>query len=521
MAVRTGADYIEGLRDGREVYLDGRRIEDVTAEPGLDTVVQSVAGMYDLAHTDEFRDVLTFENEETERLNGNWIQPRDEAELVQRRRVTETVSRFVGGLYGRAPEYVPLFHLGMLDMKEEFSRGDSRCERAIEEYWQHAREKDLALAHGFVDVQADPNVPVDETVVPRVVAEKEDGLVVRGAKTIATFAPFADEILVGGFPRPGLQDHHVLYFSIPIAWPGVRVVARTPFGEGNVFDHPVAAYGDENDSILILDDVLVPWERLFSPIGDPKFCATVFPRITEWAHWDILARLATKAEVLTGLCASVSEAVGRAKQPQHQEALGEMIRYLLTLRAFVYASEAQGYLTPGGHWMPDPMLVTAGRSYGIEHYRRMIGLLHDVGSQALINSPSEAAFDNEAVGPALEEMFSNEAASARDRARLVRLAFDLACDAYGGRQTLFELFNALPLTAQRGQLIARFDVEPLKQLARAIAGTTPLSEAVKTADLATRPAGIDYEAVGGAYTTYGGQRTRAGASEPKREPDPR
>jgi 4-hydroxyphenylacetate 3-monooxygenase len=283
------------------------------------------------------------------------------------------------------------------------------------------------------------------------------------------------------------------------------VVARSVYGEGTPFDHPAAMYGDENDSIVILDDVLVPWERVFS-IGDPSFCQTIFPRISEWAHWSIIARLAVKAEVLTGLVALIPEIIGRDKQPQAQEALGEAIRYLLTLRAFLYASEDEGAVSASGYWMPDPIMVTAGRAYSVEHYRRLIGHLQDLASQGLIITPNEASLDNPVVGPALERLLETPKASARDRARLFRLAWDMVCDSYAGRQTLFELFNALPWTAQRAQLVARFDVQPLKDLAAAVSGIGSLGRAAAAVDQATQRRAVDYQVLGRAYHTYGGQR---------------
>jgi aromatic ring hydroxylase len=479
----------------------------MTAAPGLAAVAHTFARIYDLAQTDDYRDVLTFEDEGGERVSGNWIQPRTPAELEWRRGLTQTVARQTGGLFGRAPDYVPLFHLGMLDIKDEFSRGDERFERNIVSYFELARDHDLALAHAFVDVQAPADVPVEETAVPRVVATKEDGIVVRGVKTIATFAPFVDEILVGAFPRPGLRDEHVLYFSLPIATPGLRVIARQPYGEGKPFDHPASVFGDENDSMVVFDDVLVPWERVFSEIGDVSFCARVFPRISEWAHWSILCRLAVKAEVLAGLYALIPELIGREQQPQSQEAVGEAVRYLVSLRSFVYAAEARASVSASGLLMPDPVIVTAGRAYSVEHYRRLTAYLHDIASQGLINVPTEATLDNEVVGPVLEQALESPQGAARERARLLRLAWDMVCDSYGGRQTLSELFNALPWIAQRGQLVARFDLAPMKALARATAGLGSIDEAEAAIAESERRLRPDYQAVGVAYTSYGGQRS--------------
>jgi aromatic ring hydroxylase len=493
MALRTGAEYLQALRDGREVYLDGRRVKDVTTEPGLSIVAHTFARMYDLVAQNQ--EAMTCLDEEGQRISSTWLQPRDRDQLGRRRLFTETIARHTGGLFGRPQDYVPLFHLGLLDVKTDFSRGDKRFEQNIERYWLHARDKDLMLSHGFVDVQSHPSRAINETVVPRIVARNADGIVVRGVKTVATFATHADEVLIGSVPRTGLTEDHVVYFSIPIATPGLRVVARTVYGTGNAFDHPVSQYGDENDCMIIFDDVLVPWERVFS-IADEKFCATIFPRITEWAHWSILVRLAIKAEVLAGLYALIPEMLGRAQQPQSQEAVGEILRYLVTLRAFIHASEDQSTVTPAGHCMPNPQYVTAGRAYSVEHYRRVTGYLHDIASQGLINMPVQAAFDNATIGPTLEGMFAGPDASARDRARITRLAWDMVCDSYGSRQTLFELFNALPWTGQRGLLVAGFDFEPYRRLARATAGIGSLEAAAADAARAARGQGPNYSAVG-------------------------
>jgi 4-hydroxyphenylacetate 3-monooxygenase len=497
--VRTGAEYLQALRDTREVYLDGKRVRDVTTEPGLATVAQTFAHMYDLAHDPQHEASLTFVDDAGERVNGAWIEPRTRRQLEWRRRLTELIARRTGGLFGRQPDYVSLFYLGMLDIRRDFSQGDARCERNIEAYWRHVRDNDLALSHGFIDPQIDPSVPLDRSPLLKVVARKEDGVVVRGVKSVATFATHADEVFVGSLPRAGLSVQHIVYFAIPMATPGLRVVARTVHGQGKRFDHPVSAYGDENDCMLIFDDVLVPWERVFSLEGDTGFCLTVFPRITEWAHWNILPRLAVKAEVLVGLFALLPSMIGRDKTPQAQEALGEAIRYLTTLRAFIRASEDNGQPSASGFWMPDPIFVTAGRAYSVEHYRRIIGLLQDIGSQSLVNIPTEATFDNPTVGPVLEQMLGGPVASARERARTTRLAIDLAADGYGGRQTLFELFNALPWTNQRDQLMQRFDLEPYRQLALATAGVGSLEEADRAVDATLGNVATDYEAVGGIY----------------------
>ena len=216
--------------------------------------------------------------------------------------------------------------------------------------------------------------------------------------------------------------------------------------------------------------------------------------------------------MLVGLISLLPTLIGRDKTPQVQEATGEAIRYLTTLRAFIRAAEDNGRLSGSGYWMPDPIFVTAGRAYSVEHYRRIIGLLQDVGSQSLVNIPTEGTFDNPVVGPVLEEMLSGPQATARDRARVTRLAIDLAADSYGGREMLFELFNALPWTNQRDQLLLRYDLKPYKQLALATAGVGSLDAAASAVSGSLDEASTDYSAVGGIYGKRWSGSTPPGAT---------
>jgi 4-hydroxyphenylacetate 3-monooxygenase len=504
MGLRTGEQYLSGLRDGRQVYLDGQLVKDVTTEPGLGELAHTVARLYDMQHDGPYAELFAFETPEGARRSRAWFQPRSLSALQVRQRYTQTQARLTGGMFGRLPEYVPLFHLGMLDVKEAFAAGSTRYLKNIEQYFEESASLDRSLSHAFVDLQNDPSQDLDETPVLRVVRESESGIVVNGVKSIGTFIAQSDHCLVGAFPRPGLHDHHIVYFSVPVAAPGVKVIARSPHAtHGTEFDNPVIRLGDENDAILVLQEVEIPWERVFQYGEGPAFASRTFPLITEWAHWSILARLAAKAEVVVGLFAALPEMLGRDKRADAQEALGEAIRYLYTLRSFLESAATRGHMTAGGHFLPNPDIVTAGRCYGVEHYRRIMGMLVDLAGQGFINAPTQGALDSPEIGGILRDIFTSPKADAYERVRLTRFAQNLTVDGFGGRQTLFEIFNATGTATIRAQLMARFDTTPYKDLAQAIATGSDAGQAIDRIEARWAASAADdlsvYDRVGDAY----------------------
>lgn len=503
MPIRTGDQYLSGLRDHREVYMDGKRVEDVTKEPGLGELAHTIAKLFDMQHEGPHKDLFSYE-EDGEIYNRAWFQPRSFEDLMLRQQYTQTQARLTGGMFGRLPEYVPLFHLGMLDVKEQFGTGDDRYIGNIVRYFEESKQQDRALSHAFVDIQVDPQKDLDDTPMLRVTKTSETGITVNGVKSIGTFVAQADEVLVGTFPRQGLKQHHVVYFSMPVSTPGIQVVARQPqaIGRGE-FNHPVSRLGDENDTLLIFNDVEVPWERVFQYGADAKFAMGTFPLISEWPHWSILARLTAKTEMLVGLFRALPKLLGRERRADAMELYGEAVRYLFTLRAYLDSAAIRGNLTPNGNFMPNTAVVTSGRCYSVEHYRRLINGLQDIMGQGFIVVPTEGDLSSPDVGGVLQTVFGNSEQEAFDRVRLTRLGMDIAVEGFGGRQSLFEIFNATGVATIRASLTAQFNSEPYEELAWATAGKGDLEKAMADIEADWDPTkGLDlgaYDSVGDAY----------------------
>src|SRR5438105_4130336 len=150
---------------------------------------------------------------------------------------------------------------------------------------------------------------------------------------------------------------------------GVAARLPQPLASSNPADHPVSPSWDEMDAIVVFDDVFIPWERVFylrpSATADLAFEARLLQGAIGLGPWYVLVRMAVKAEVLLGLCAAITDALGTASQPLVQMALADAMVYLETLRALIQAAEVNPVNSPSGLALPNPTRPLAARIYAI------------------------------------------------------------------------------------------------------------------------------------------------------------
>jgi anthranilate 3-monooxygenase (FAD)/4-hydroxyphenylacetate 3-monooxygenase len=270
MTVRTGAQYLERLqKTPREVWLRGERVEDVTTHPALARPTRQIAKLYDMQHDQQFRDVLTRPGPHGP-VGTAFVAPTSYDDLVGRREAYRVWSEATMGLMGRSPDFLNTTLLAFAEEPGVFARLGQCYADNVARYHAHVRDNDLFLTHALITPQIDRSKSSaeqsDQFLHMGVVAETGDGLVVRGARMLATLAPMADEIIIYNLPglRPG-DEKHAAVFALPIETPGLRLICREPFDDGtrNRFDHPLSAHFEEADALVVFDDVLVPWERVF------------------------------------------------------------------------------------------------------------------------------------------------------------------------------------------------------------------------------------------------------------------
>src|SRR5438876_9490348 len=277
MGARTGRQYIKGLRDQqREVWLGGERVDDVTTHPGLARGVRAIAALYDLQHDPKLRDEMTYPlTTPDERAGLSFIIPRTRDELERRRVMMLHWARATCGMMGRSPDFMNVTFAAWAAAEGYFAQGRPEFGENMRRYYEYIRENDLTLTHSLINLQRSRNASgvfnLEQGTALSVVRETDAGVVVRGARILATLGPMSDEIAVYS-PRVArhTEKHSpfALHSAIPCGTPGLRFLCRESFDLGRShFDHPLGSRFEEMDCVVFFDDVLVPWERVLL-LGD-------------------------------------------------------------------------------------------------------------------------------------------------------------------------------------------------------------------------------------------------------------
>ena len=460
MPARTGAEYIQGLQDQeREIWLRGERIKDVTTHPGLANGVRAIASLYDLQHDPALRDEMTYVSPTSRaRVGLSFVIPRTKQELERRGAMMLRWARTTCGMMGRSPDFMNVTFAAWAAAGDYFARGRPQFGQNMRRYYEYISEHDLTLTHSLINLQRSRTVSgmfnLEAGTALQVVRETDAGIVVHGARILATLGPLADEIAVYS-PRVArhTETHSpfALNFAISCGTPGLKFLCRESFDLGRShFEHPLGSRFEEMDCVVFFDDVLVPWERVFL-LGDVDLLngtATATHSMTHTAHQGAAKNIA-KCEFVLGLALLMTKTLGNAHLPHSEERLGELMLYTELMKACMRAAEADAQLDEWGVMCPAALPAESTRNLFMTAYPRMVEILQLLGSSSFMITPSEADFSGP-LAPQIEQYLATDTATARERVKLFRLAWDVAGSAFGSRQVLYERFFASdPLTRAR------------------------------------------------------------------------
>lgn len=264
---------------------------------------------------------------------------------------------------------------------------------------------------------------------------------------MATLGPLSDELAIYS-PRmrkmkPEEERRYALAFAIPCHTPGLKFLCRESFDLGRSrFDHPLGSRFEEMDAVVFFDDALVPWERVFL-LGNVQLLNEVTSATHSIVHTGHqgAAKNVAKSEFLLGVALLMAQTLGSSQQPHVQERLAELMVHTEVIKACLRAAEADAHLDERGVMCPAALPLEAIRTLFMNVYPRMVEILQLLGSSSFMLIPSEADFKGPLL-PEIERYLATDATPAQERVKLFRLAWDIACSAFGGRQELYERFFA-------------------------------------------------------------------------------
>ena len=463
--IKTGNQHADALRDGRQVYLNGARVDDVTTHPAYRNAVRSICGLYDFQSAPEHAELMTCVAEDGSRRSRIWQLPRCYDELVVRRRAIEAWSERHAGFLGRSPDHVASCVAGMFMGLEAFTEYDPKRAAALADYYRFARDRDLYLTYVIINPQADRSRAAHqqhtEHLTAGVVDEDATGLTVHGAKMLATGGIFANEILVTSIQplQPG-DENYAITFAVPIATPGLKVLSRRSYEQRaeSVFDNPFASRFDENDAVIYFDNVHVPWERVFVD-RDIAMCQKQFHATPAHVYQNYQAqiRLRVKLRFLVGVARRIAEINGTMGFPQVRETLGELAAEVGMVEAMVEAMEVRGGMV-GAYYVPHRHTLYAAQVITQKLYGRIISTLRELAGGGLIMQPSSVRdFANPELAVLIEATQQSPAAGAGDKVKFYRLAWDVIGSEYASRHEQYELFYAGAPFVTRAHSFRTFD----------------------------------------------------------------
>jgi 4-hydroxyphenylacetate 3-monooxygenase len=472
MGARSGSEYIERLRaSSAQVEIQGETLTGgIPDHPAFRNVVRTYAHLFDMQHNPALRDALTYTSPSSgERVGMSFMVPRTHADLVTRRLAMKAWADHSFGMLGRTGDYLNSCLMALSEARSWFALADPAFADNVSRYYAMVREQDLLLTHTLIPPQANrsqnPGKQLGGSLMARIVKQDDSGIVVRGARLLATIGPIADELLV--FPSTVLKGTaedapYSFAFAVSCDTPGLRFICREPldYGRGH-FDHPLGSRFEEMDAVVIFDDVHVPFERCFM-LDRPELCNTFYADTSAVVHMthQVVARTTAKTEFMLGLIACLTDAIGIGQFQHVQEDIAEVIIALETLRAFMRAAEADAKPNPHGVMTPRWEPLNAARNWYPKLYQRFPEILRKLGASGLMALPAEA----DVFGPAREDIeiyLTSATLSGTERVRLFRLAWDACISAFAGRQALYEYYFFGDPVRMAGALVAGYDTEPL------------------------------------------------------------
>jgi 4-hydroxyphenylacetate 3-monooxygenase len=473
--IRTGQQYLDSLRDGREVYIDGERVADVTVSPALKPLIDIRARIYDMQHEAATRDILSFEEAGRRHAIANKL-PRTQQDWWDKRRATDTVLESIGGVVTRVGDETVGEMWSLFDGQDVLNEVDPQFSANIRRHIQTVLEADPFHVSANTDPKGDRSKSPQEQdpdMLLHVVKETDAGIVVRGAK-YETAAAYANQ----AFTKPTIANwgnatlsEYAVGFICDLGSPNLKFICRSGFaGRGSSADYPLSNKFDEVDALVIFDDVLIPWENVLF-YRHTKAATFIRATLHRYSAFAFVQRILKFADMMIGAALFNVRQTGLDKQQAVQEKLSQLAVYREGINAHLTASIALAERSPAGLLMPNQSLLFSGRVLACSQLHEMMHIARELCGGQICVTPNQASFESPATKPWLDKYYSvNEDWVAEDRRKLLALARDMLNSDYAGHRLTFQLFAQSPPFAHLAAVYRNFDWDGALRFVKKAAG---------------------------------------------------
>lgn len=456
--LKTGKEHLEGLRDGRVVYIGGEKVDDVTTHPAFAESAKSMAALYDMKADPANRDVMSYE-EDGERFSMYYLRPKNKEDLRRRMRAHKRIADETCGLFGRSPDHVSSFVTGLAMKPDVFDKIGPGYGDNLLAHYDYMRRNDIYAAYAVLPPAGARNPEFyqkKEMPVPtlKVVDERDDGVVISGMKMLATGGVYADELWIGNLlPIADGREAEAITCAVPCGTPGLTLWSRKPFGRDlrNKFDYPLSAKYDESDAMVLCDNVFVPWEKVFVH-DNAEMSRAIYVETPSHAMGNHQSniRFWAKMQLLTGVLSRITQSSGNNQIPAVADQLGRMAALEATLAGMIHGQiEAAEDWPQKAHGGADEY-VTINRRYMYaalnwctENHSMIIEMLRELMGGGVFQMPADVSvMGNPELRTKFEQFWATPFAESFDRMKLYRLAWDLVGSEFAGRHTSYEKFYA-------------------------------------------------------------------------------
>ncbi|MDQ1238006.1 MAG: 4-hydroxybutyryl-CoA dehydratase / vinylacetyl-CoA-Delta-isomerase [Thermodesulfobacteriota bacterium] len=397
MALLTAEQYKEKLNDGRVVYYKGERVTNVATDPNLRACVNTMAVDYEMAHDPKYHDLALVEDPDLGQLVSRYYhKPKDADDLLKAYELIVTSTAISDG-------YIPLAHdigadaLNAISITANIMGNQDYIDR-IDEFRRYLKKEDIASCAAVTCVKGDrmlrPSDPgqLHPDYYVRVVDKNSKGIVVRGAKVHITGAAYCHEIIAIPCRQMIEADaDYAVAFAIPPNTKGITQVCRpfraalSPLEFPN--ERPMRMH---TDSLIIFDDVLIPWERVFL-CGEWKFAATMVYNFALLHRRTGCAYRVPMSEHLLGIGVAIAEYNGISKAPHVREKITDLVVYLETLKSLSKAA-CLDFVMHGDMAVPNPVTTNIAKYHFAHNYHDVVKAIEDLAGGLLVTAPTYKDF---------------------------------------------------------------------------------------------------------------------------------